>query len=128
MNPQNWCFCPKSGQMRWISRFESMFNWSPLALTFPHFLNSPKFLSNNVFGLNPDRDKHLGDLDLEPTLGIVIKGSAQLQINLKLKPFTFVPGLNNFRPTLFPYLWIDEVHFHRLIMDPFYRAQKSMDF
>jgi len=56
----------------------------PLALTFPHFLNSPKFLSNNVFGLNPDRDKHLGHLNLEPTLGIVIKGSARLQINLRL--------------------------------------------
>ncbi len=42
-------------------------------------------------------------------MGVSLRVSVRLQINLRLKPFSFVPGLNEFRPVLLPYLWIDEV-------------------
>ncbi|CAG2172314.1 unnamed protein product [Oppiella nova] len=108
--PENWCFCPKDVDQR---KCHGVFDLSqclagvPFAMTFPHFLNSPRFLSG-VRGLSPDRQKHLGYFDIEPTLGVTLRGSGRFQINLKLRPFTFVPGLNGFKPTLLPYLWIDE--------------------
>jgi hypothetical protein len=34
---------------------------------------------------------------------------ARFQINFRLKPFNFVPGLNDFKPVLLPYLWFEEV-------------------
>ncbi len=38
-----------------------------------------------------------------------MRGWARFQINFRLKPFSFVPGLNDFKPVLLPYLWFEEV-------------------
>ncbi|XP_054162152.1 lysosome membrane protein 2-like [Oppia nitens] len=106
----NWCFCPKGTDPY---KCHGMYDMShclsgiPFAMTFPHFLNAERFLTA-VHGLRPDRDKHKGYFNIEPTLGTTLEGSGRFQINLKLKPFTFVPGLSDFKPTLLPYLWIDE--------------------
>ncbi|CAG2112829.1 unnamed protein product, partial [Medioppia subpectinata] len=109
-SPDNWCFCPKgvaSHRCHGVLDLSQCLAGIPFAMTYPHFLNSPRFLTS-VQGLAPDRQKHLGYFDIEPTLGITLKGSGRFQINLKLRPFNFVPGLNSFKPTLLPYLWIDE--------------------
>jgi hypothetical protein len=65
-------------------------------ISLPHFLGGDPSLVENVVGLNPDRNKHMMHIDVEPTLGQTMVAHARGQINTALhsehhRGVTYVP-------------------------------------
>ena len=65
----NKCFCSISNdQTRWC---DGVFNLTkclgtPLAYSWPHFLDASPKIQNSVVGLKPDRHRHQAYIDVEP--------------------------------------------------------------
>ena len=81
---------------------------APLVMSNVHFLDTPHLL-DKVGGLRPDPRFHLGYIKVEPTLGATVDAALRVQLNQDIHPYSFVPGLRNLKPSIMPYLWIEEV-------------------
>lgn len=68
-----------------------LISWSfpdaPLVVSLPHFLNSNPSLISAVDGLKPDEDSHDFFIDVEPVMGIPVRASARMQMNVVLDRF-----------------------------------------
>lgn len=109
--PENWCFCPKDEpwtRCEGVLFMRQCLDGAPLALSNPHFLNTPQLLAK-VNGLQPDPEKHIGYLEVERLLGTATEVAVRVQLNIDMKPVNAVNSLRQFRPVIMPYIWIDEV-------------------
>lgn len=113
--PNNKCFCRKN----WSANHDGCLmmgllnlmpcQGAPAIASLPHFyLASEEILEYFAAGLKPDKDKHTSYVYIEPSTGVVLKGSKKLQFNVELRQIKDVPQLENVPTGLFPLLWIDE--------------------
>jgi len=100
VDPENQCYClndecPESG----IFENSVCTHNSTASISFPHFMYAHHKYNKHIKGLEPNQDLHSFYLDVDPTLGVVVRASAKLQINFKLMKI-HLPDINltNFMP------------------------------
>ena len=55
---------------------------TPMLLSWPHFYKGEQRLLQQVEGLSPSKDLHEFGVDILPQLGVGLRASIRLQINL----------------------------------------------
>ncbi|KAH9392176.1 cd36 [Tyrophagus putrescentiae] len=107
--PENQCNCIKG---RTIEECDGWSDMGPCALTlplgfsFPHFYGSQK-RQEEFEGLEPDKDKHVGYLEVEDNLGAPIFASMKIQAVLTIEPIWSVPSLSSIPKIKLPVFWVD---------------------
>ncbi|OQR74957.1 protein croquemort-like [Tropilaelaps mercedesae] len=81
---------------------------APLTASLPHQLYSTPTVSKAVDGLAPDPELHDFFMDVEPTMGIPLRVSARLQMNVVVDSFRYFEQFAVFKEKLFlPTFWIE---------------------
>lgn len=109
--PENQCYCLKEKLSQcdgWVDVSGCMED-TPLSLSLPHFYNS-KRRQREVRGLQPDPERHLGYMDIQPNLGIPINAKVGLQMNIEVESVMGVSTMSNIRATQLPMLWLTIVN------------------
>ncbi|XP_076173959.1 protein croquemort [Ptiloglossa arizonensis] len=78
---------------------------APVFVSLPHFHKADLDLRDKFVGLNPDEGRHDFSITLEPTTGIPLKVSAQLQLNVLLEPSKTVSLFKQVPTLYFPVMW-----------------------
>lgn len=82
---------------------------APAFISFPHYLHADPSLMNSTEGISsPDPDKHSFTLDMIPEVGIPIKVTARMQINMLVKRYKNIKLLRSVREGILPLLWFEE--------------------
>jgi len=96
----NQCYGLDSDLPKGIMSVAKFQEGSPMAVSFPHFLNADKWYLNQIHGVSdPDPKVHESYLDVEPHLGALIGAQARFQANLILTPDPVFPPLANLTGT-----------------------------
>ncbi|XP_058812282.1 scavenger receptor class B member 1-like [Topomyia yanbarensis] len=78
----------------------------PVAVSLPHFYKGDPTLVEAVDGLKPDKEKHDAIIIMQPQLGIPMKASIRVQINL-LTNVSFNADLRSFHNRVIPLIWAE---------------------
>jgi len=87
---------------------------APLAISWPHFLDSSDFPSKDrISGLAPDLAKHGMTMDVQPDMGVALGGNVRLQFNLKMEKFTAFSQFNGLpleagEALMAPLMWMED--------------------
>lgn len=82
---------------------------SPTFLSFPHFYLGDPILRQTVDGIDPpDQEKHELYFTIHPRLGMNLGAVTRIQINIMIRPASYIAQLNNFKDqTILPVAWIE---------------------
>lgn len=108
-NPDNECYCRKKAkcQKKGLSDMTPCYYTIPAAMSLPHFLDADPSLLEGVDGLNPDPEKHVAQIILQPTIGIPIKVNSRIQINLVMASASYSSRISAFSGLTVPLFWSD---------------------
>ncbi|CAG7833581.1 unnamed protein product [Allacma fusca] len=107
-NPANQCFCKKSKYAMNEPCVDGGYYLSackygaPIVVTKPHFADGEKRFFDNVEGLSPGLESHETEINIEPTTGIPLKASVNLQFNIEIKPLEGISSFENVPYTMLP--------------------------
>jgi len=126
-NPDNYCYCPKVSKCAVANEEDDTWDMSaceickdgilslqgcqgaPVVMSTPHFLDADPSLAEAIDGINPDREKHVTFLNLEPRTGMPLEAHKRIQISVPVFPSTQgISALENAKQTIFPLVWVDE--------------------
>jgi len=133
-NPNNYCYCPKvercakpmEGEDKWDMAdcrnrtlrgigacTDGILNLqgcqgAPVIMSTPHFLGGDPVLIQAVEGMEPDKEKHITYLNLEPTTGLPIVAHKRIQVSVPLLQSEYFTALKKVQETVFPVVWVDE--------------------
>ncbi|KAG7213065.1 hypothetical protein KM043_002396 [Ampulex compressa] len=105
------CYCPKENNANKclprglldISGCQKV----PVIFSEPHFLNGDPELLEYARGLQPDKERHLTYIVIEPITGMPLAGFKRMQLNLRLSKQP-LESLSNVSEGYFPLIWCDE--------------------
>ncbi|OQR69288.1 protein croquemort-like, partial [Tropilaelaps mercedesae] len=81
---------------------------APLVVSLPHLLYTSPAISEAVEGLSPNADLHEFFMDVEPTMGIPLRVSARLQMNVIIDSFKYFKQFEVFKKRAFlPTFWLE---------------------
>lgn len=80
----------------------------PLFASAPHFYLGDESLRKPLDGLSPNEADHSTFLSVEPHIGISLKSSKRLQINVKVEPVDGVSQTTGIQSMFFPVFYINE--------------------
>ncbi|XP_029024959.1 lysosome membrane protein 2-like isoform X2 [Betta splendens] len=109
-NPDNEGFCvsPKECLGTGLLKVSPCRKGAPVVASFPHFyLADDKYVAA-LEGLSPKRSHHQTFLDLNPTLGVIVRANKRAQVNIlihRISGFYKTKGLNE---TVFPIMFLNE--------------------
>ena len=105
----NRCFCTKQNPLKCqgFSDLTNCYGGIPLAITFPHFINSPNLLKKVGGGLEPN-ENHISKVFIEPNLGITVAAFVRMQMNIQLEPFPLVSNMGSLQQMIMPLMWLEE--------------------
>ena len=105
----NQCFClnhrPKNDCDGWSDMSPCVLGL-PIGFSFPHFFNSPR-RQQEMDGLAPDKDKHLGYLEVEDNLGSPVSLRMIIQAVLDVRPVWSVSSLSRLSTIKLPIIWVE---------------------
>jgi len=137
-NPDNFCYCPEvekcakvdeSAEDAWdmsdcqdrthkllpcvdgLLFLQGSYN-VPIIMSTPHFLDADESLWKAIDGVQPDREKHITFLNIEPTTGMSIQAHKRIQVSLPVRDSDYFKDLQNLagpvNGTVWPVVWVDE--------------------
>ncbi|XP_022700947.1 scavenger receptor class B member 1-like [Varroa jacobsoni] len=81
---------------------------APIVASLPHHLYAASSVSEAVDGLSPDPELHEFFMDVEPTMGIPLRVSARLQLNVIVDAFKYFKQFQVFKKRVFlPTFWTE---------------------
>ncbi|XP_003742848.1 protein croquemort [Galendromus occidentalis] len=95
--------CPPNGALD-INRCQRD---APLVVSLPHFLHSNPSLISAVEGLRPEEDLHEFFMDVEPVMGIPVRVSARMQMNVVVDKFEHFRMFEKFNLQYLPTFWLE---------------------
>lgn len=109
-NPENGGFCTPAGNClgAGVLNLTACQGGIPIIMSNPHFVYADPIYSNEVDGLNPDCDKHLTLLGIEPTTGVPMQASKRVQFNTKLSKNAKIDITKSLPEVMYPLFWVDE--------------------
>ncbi|XP_055386645.1 scavenger receptor class B member 1 [Condylostylus longicornis] len=108
VDERNKCFCKKGYcPPKGLLDVSSCYYGFPIALSYPHFLDSDTKLIDNVDGMEPDASKHSSYFVIQPESGLPLKISAKFQINMHFRDIRSMARVGRFSHQTIPMLWFD---------------------
>jgi len=137
-NPDNFCYCPKVEQCAKVDRNkEDAWDISecqdktlkleacidglldlqgsygvPIIMSTPHFLDAHEDLPKAIDGVQPDREKHITFLNIEPTTGMSLQAHKRIQVSVPVAKSEYFEDLQKLRDPedriIWPVVWVDE--------------------
>merc|ERR1719184_778801 len=137
-NPDNFCYCPKVEQCAKVDETaEDAWDISdcqdktlkllpcidgllflqgsygvPIIMSTPHFLDADPSLHEAIDGVDPDREKHITFLNIEPTTGMSLQAHKRIQVSVPVAHSEYFEDLKNLHDpenrTIWPVVWVDE--------------------
>lgn len=80
----------------------------PIALSYPHFLDSDESLVNDIEGIKPE-EYHRSDIWIQPESGLPLEVNVKFQINIAMGNIDNIHGGNVFSKLTVPLLWFEFV-------------------
>ncbi|XP_076259725.1 scavenger receptor class B member 1-like isoform X1 [Rhynchophorus ferrugineus] len=105
--PENKCFCYKNNCQKGFQSIAPCYYGIPITLSQPHYLNADPKILNTVNGLNPDENLHGSFCQIQPTLGIPLRGQLRIQINLGVAEIVGNSQLKPFNKLQVPLFWVE---------------------
>lgn len=116
-NPENECFCLKDENFKCFK--SGVLNMepckrdtgAPLALSFPHFYNADPSFTENVLGLQPEKEKHQFYLDVMPEFGFPLAIRPRFQLNIVIGNYVMpeYDVISQMREEIvLPFLWAQD--------------------
>ncbi|OXA50660.1 Sensory neuron membrane protein 1 [Folsomia candida] len=129
--PENECYCVTPREPldptcapTGVVRLRSCKTGAPVVMSKPHFLDADESVINGVTGMKPEKEKHDTFLDIEPTLGVPLKGVRRIQVNVETQPFISMGEIFKTLPfSYIPFIWVGE---GAELDDDLYNELKSM--
>merc|ERR1719402_305580 len=136
-NPDNFCYCPKVEQCAKVVENEDAWDIPdcqnktlkleacidglldlqgsygvPIIMSTPHFLDAHESLPKAIDGVQPDREKHITFLNIEPTTGMSLQAHKRIQVSVPVAHSEYFEDLQKLRDpenrTIWPVVWVDE--------------------
>ncbi|XP_037071012.1 lysosome membrane protein 2-like [Pollicipes pollicipes] len=110
VNKDNQCFCIPAGNClkAGVLSLSPCQYGAPIVASTPHFYNGDQSYVDAVIGMSPDKVRHETFIDIEPMTGLALNGGKKIQINLQLKQYPKVHGLEHIPEILFPLIYTNE--------------------
>ncbi|XP_043253594.1 protein croquemort-like isoform X2 [Colletes gigas] len=99
------CFCNGKCTPAGLMNVSSCRYGAPVFVSLPHFHKADPGLKDRFLGLHPDEEQHDFSITLEPTTGIPLKVSANMQLNVLLEPSKTVSLFKQVPRIYFPVMW-----------------------
>lgn len=114
-NTNNSCFCRRgfSCLRRGLIDVTDCYYGFPIALSYPHFMDSDPWLNEEVLGSEPDPEKHTTVFVVNPQSGLPLEIAVRMQINMALNDLSSIAHSGKFSNMVLPLLWT-EIGFHEL--------------
>jgi len=137
-NPDNFCYCPKVEQCAkkdeneedaWDisdcqdknTKLEACIDGLldlqgpkgvPIIMSTPHFLDAHESLPKAIDGVEPDPEKHITFLNIEPTTGMSLQAHKRIQVSVPVAHSDYFKDLIGLEDpanrTIWPVVWVDE--------------------
>jgi len=113
-NPSNADFCYPDGNAtsclgQGLLRVSACRKNAPIIASPPHFLGVDADIQAGVEGLNPDPERHVTKLNIEPSTGLLLQAKKRIQYNVLIEK---IEGQSIFRKapsgTVLPLFWVEE--------------------
>ncbi|CAH0398982.1 unnamed protein product [Chilo suppressalis] len=102
INNQTECLCSRGICIDGVSDLSPCFYDLPLALSNAHFLYANSSLYDRIDGIKPDETKHGSVVIIEPKLGMVLKTTFSVQVNVVVKSVNFNKEAGRFSDMVVP--------------------------
>ncbi|XP_065172223.1 scavenger receptor class B member 1-like isoform X3 [Atheta coriaria] len=113
VDSENACFCrTKQCLRRGLLDVRQCYYGFPIALSYPHFLDSDDSLRNEVEGYTPDRRAHETYFVVQPKSGLPLEVAVRFQINMSLGKIGNVANVRQFEDMVIPLLWTEIRMYH----------------
>ncbi|KAH8409656.1 hypothetical protein KR222_000810, partial [Zaprionus bogoriensis] len=107
-NENSSCFCKNNHCLKkGVGNVSPCYYNMPLAITYPHFMNTDPSLLEPFEGLNPDKERFESILMLQPQLGVPLHVHMKLQANQVVGNIKFNSQMEPFENMVLPLLWVD---------------------
>jgi len=81
-------------------------------MSTPHFLDADESLWKAIDGVQPEREKHITFLNIEPTTGMSLQAHKRIQVSVPVTHSDYFKDLGELRDpenrTVWPVVWVDE--------------------
>ncbi|CAG7821916.1 unnamed protein product, partial [Allacma fusca] len=108
--PENQCYCQDTWeycQKGGVVSLAPCIGGAPVFASRPHFMGAHKDFIDGVVGMTPHGD-YSSYADIEPHIGLPIKATLRIQINVELEPYESMPSFASVPHVMFPLLWLEE--------------------
>ncbi|KAJ8028834.1 Scavenger receptor class B member 1 [Holothuria leucospilota] len=96
--------CPPSG----LANATECYFHAPVFFSSPHFLYTEQSVLDMVVGMTPNKEEHEIAVDVDPISGATMKGDIRAQVNLFVRDYDFISGLESIPTAYYPILWQNE--------------------
>lgn len=104
---ENKCFCKESCLPRGILDVRDCYYGFPIALSYPHFLDTDQRILDAVEGVLPNREKHHTYFVVNEESGLPLNVSVKMQINMALGDLSKISNSEKFSNLVLPMLWME---------------------
>ncbi|KAJ9589993.1 hypothetical protein L9F63_016885, partial [Diploptera punctata] len=80
----------------------------PIIASLPHFYLAHPDYQNEIYGMNPVKEKHEMYFIFEPTTATPLYGRTRIQLSISIHPIESVDLMKEVPTVIFPIFWIDE--------------------
>ncbi|CAG9807146.1 unnamed protein product [Chironomus riparius] len=108
-DPETICYCngEKMCPKRGLGNITPCYYNLPIAVSLPHYYNSDPTLLKEIDGLHPEKEKHESVIAMQPRLGVPIKITSRIQLNLMNGETKFNTQVKRFDHLTVPIVWIE---------------------
>lgn len=107
VTPENKCFCYKNKCVKGFQSIAPCYYGIPITLSQPHYLNADPESLNSVNGLSPDIELHGSVCQIQPDLGVPLRGNMRIQINLDVGQTRGNHHTKMFNGLQVPLFWVE---------------------